>query len=125
VIIEFHQEFEFPEEEITVTQYCGPDSTQWLVDPMNRNQNHPVIETLREDQWPRWIPFFNLGWTYGLLRISAIWSKLTRHGTSRAIKHSGDPVLAKHELQPSATRPYSSVASASSPMCRGTSIMAI
>jgi outer membrane protein OmpA-like peptidoglycan-associated protein len=68
VIIEFHQEFEFPEEEIIVTpQYCGPDSSQWLVDQMNTNRDHPVIKTQRDVQWPNWIPFVNLGWNYGAL----------------------------------------------------------
>jgi len=69
VIIEFHREFdEFPEEEIVVTpQHCGPDSTQWLVDQMNQNRNHPVIKTRREIEWPKWIPFFGLGWDYGAL----------------------------------------------------------
>lgn len=68
VIIKFHQEFDFPEEEIVVTpQYCGPDSTQWLVDQMNQNRDHPVIKTQREVEWPNWIPIFNLGWNYGAL----------------------------------------------------------
>ena len=52
---------------IVTPQYCGPDSTQWLVDQMNRNRNHPVIKTQREVQWPNWIPVFNIGWNYGAL----------------------------------------------------------
>ena len=68
VVIEFYQKFDFPEEEITVKpNYCGPDSTQWLVDQMNRNRDHPVIKTQRDVQWPNYIPFFNLGWNYGAL----------------------------------------------------------
>ena len=46
---------------------CGPDATQWLVGQMNANRNHPVIRTAREVDWPNYIPFFNLGWTYGYL----------------------------------------------------------
>lgn len=68
VVIQFHQEFTFPPLTIEVKpQHCGPDSTQWLADQMNRNRDHPVIKTQRETQWPNWIPFFNLGWNYGAL----------------------------------------------------------
>lgn len=70
VVIQFHQEITIDEpEEITVTpKRCGPDSTQWLINQMNTNRNHPVIETSREVQWPNYVPFFNLGWNYAFLQ---------------------------------------------------------
>ncbi|MBF2065985.1 MAG: DUF4157 domain-containing protein [Calothrix sp. C42_A2020_038] len=68
VVIEFYQEFNFPEDHITVTpKNCGPDVTQWLINQMNTNRNHPVIRTMRETRWPRYVPFFNLGWTAAAL----------------------------------------------------------
>jgi hypothetical protein len=42
-------------------------AAQWLVDQMNHNLDNPAIKTMREKQWPKYIPFFNLGWTYGFL----------------------------------------------------------
>lgn len=42
---------------------CGPNVTEWLINQMNVNQNHPVIRTGRENDWARWIPVFNVGWT--------------------------------------------------------------
>jgi outer membrane protein OmpA-like peptidoglycan-associated protein len=58
-----------PEDQVSLAPpgHCGPDGTQWLVDQMNTNRNHPVIRTSREVQWPNYIPFFNLGWNYGFL----------------------------------------------------------
>ena len=47
---------------------CGPDVTQWLVDQMNANKDHPAIKTNRENSWAMWIPGFNLGWHYGFLQ---------------------------------------------------------
>jgi hypothetical protein len=42
--------------------------TDWLVDELNKNKNHPVIKTMRENKdWVGWIPFFNLGFLYGFL----------------------------------------------------------
>lgn len=46
---------------------CGPDITQWLVDQMNENINNPVIKTMREVTWPRYVPVFNIGWTTAAL----------------------------------------------------------
>jgi soluble lytic murein transglycosylase-like protein len=46
---------------------CGPDVTQWLVNQMCVNKNHPVIKTMREVTWPRYVPFFNIGWTSAAL----------------------------------------------------------
>ncbi len=45
------------------TNVCGPEVTDWLINQMNGNQNHPVIKTGREHRWPRWVPVFNIGWT--------------------------------------------------------------
>jgi len=69
VVVQFQQDFTIDEpEEITVTpRRCGPDSTQWLLDQMDTNRNHPVIKTSREVQWPNYIPFFNIGWNAGVL----------------------------------------------------------
>lgn len=50
-----------------VPMRCGPDVTAWLIDEMNRNKNHPVIRTMREVRWPRYVPGFNIGWTAGAL----------------------------------------------------------
>lgn len=68
VVIEFQQDAKPPAPTTTTMTNCGPDSTQWLVDQMNKNKDHPVIRKFRETRWPRWIPFFNLGWTYGFLQ---------------------------------------------------------
>lgn len=51
------------EEEIITARLCGPDVTNWLIEQMKQNQNHPVIRTGRENHWPRWVPVFNIGWT--------------------------------------------------------------
>jgi Domain of unknown function (DUF4157)/Bacterial toxin 44 len=69
VIIRLYQEFNFEEEEgSTITaNLCGPNITSWLVRQMNTNMNHPAIRTARETEWPRYVPGFNLGWTYGFL----------------------------------------------------------
>jgi hypothetical protein len=48
-------------------EWCGPDVGPWLVQQMQANRNHPVIKNLREIRWPRYVPFFNLGWTAGFL----------------------------------------------------------
>jgi len=67
-IIEFNQEINFPAETITTApRHCGPDSTQWLVDQMNANKDHPVIRKSREVQWPNYVPIFNIGWNIGFL----------------------------------------------------------
>ena len=47
---------------------CGPDSTQWLVNQMNTHRNNPVIRDLREDQWKKYIPFYNLVHYHSLLK---------------------------------------------------------
>ncbi len=58
-----------PEERIEVVpRNCGPNSSDWLVDQMNTNRNHPAIQTSREVQWPNYVPFFNIGWNIGFLR---------------------------------------------------------
>ncbi len=46
---------------------CGPELTGWLIDQMNSNQNHPIIKQGREHRWPRYVPFFNIGWTSAAL----------------------------------------------------------
>ncbi|HYV84168.1 MAG TPA: DUF4157 domain-containing protein [Pyrinomonadaceae bacterium] len=91
VVIEFHQELTFPPETITGTPHrCGPDVTQWLIDQMDRNQDHPTIRTMRENRWPRYIPIFNIGWTgaaladfASLVRGGAIWDFKSRQGNAR------------------------------------------
>jgi hypothetical protein len=88
VIIEFSQEFDFEGDTITVeVNKCGPDVGQWLVNQMSANQNHPVILTARENEWPRYIPIFNLGWTYGflsdfreLVRAGGVWDYKSQQG---------------------------------------------
>ena len=59
---------------------CGPEVTRWLVDQMNANAQHHVIKTMREVVWPRYVPYFNLGWLLGalydfkeLVRAGAVW----------------------------------------------------
>jgi RHS repeat-associated protein len=59
---------------------CGPNVTNWLIQQMNTNKNHPAIKTLREERWALWIPFFNLGWIagamedfYNLVRTGGPW----------------------------------------------------
>lgn len=88
VVIEFQRAFTFSAEEISVVpRRCGPDVTQWLVDQMNTNRNHPTIVTMREVRWPRYVPFFNVGWTSaaladfaGLVRGGAVWDFKSRQG---------------------------------------------
>lgn len=88
VIIRFSQQYDFEEEEITSDpRFCGPNITSWLVGQMNSNRNHPAIRTARETQWPRYVPFFNLGWTYGflsdfrdLVRAGGVWDFKSRQG---------------------------------------------
>jgi len=88
VVIEFQRQFTFPAEEISVVpRRCGPDVTQWLVGQMNTNRNHPTIVTMREVRWPRYIPFFNIGWTAAaladfasLVRGGAVWDFKSRQG---------------------------------------------
>lgn len=67
-VIEFSREFTFQPEEIKVTpRRCGPDVTQWLIDQMNTNYNHPTIRKMRETRWPRYVPGVNIGWTAAAL----------------------------------------------------------
>ncbi len=77
VMIEFRQEFTFPAEDVKVTRrHCGPDITQWLINQMNTNRNHPVIKKM-QTKWPRYVPFLNIGWTAAALRAFAL---LVRRG---------------------------------------------
>lgn len=87
VIIRFSQQMDFETHEVTLTRLCGPDITQWLVNQLNTNKDHPVIRTAREVEWPRYVPFFNLGWTYGflddfraLVRAGGPWDFKSRQG---------------------------------------------
>lgn len=57
------EEDELEEDEIVTARFCGPDVTDWLIDQMDRNQDHPVIRAGREHRLPRWVPVFNIGWT--------------------------------------------------------------
>ncbi len=67
VIIEFHREISFSDEEAEAitANLCGPEVTQWLIRQMNANKNHPVIKTNRENSWVWYIPFVNIGWLWG------------------------------------------------------------
>jgi RHS repeat-associated protein len=47
---------------------CGPDVTNWLVNQMNTNLNHPTVTTMRDNQWALYIPIFNLGWIAAALQ---------------------------------------------------------
>jgi hypothetical protein len=87
VIIEFHQQYTFEADEpITVQpRRCGPDVTSWLVGQMSRNKDHPVIRTMREHAWPRYVPIFNIGWTAAalndfadLVKSGAVWDFKSR-----------------------------------------------
>jgi len=91
VVIEFQQEFTFPPEQVTGTpRRCGPDVTQWLVNQMNVNKDHPTIRTMRETRWPRYVPGVNIGWTAAaladfasLVRGGAVWDFKSRQGNRR------------------------------------------
>jgi outer membrane protein OmpA-like peptidoglycan-associated protein len=64
-VIHFSQEFDFSAEPLEITaKLCGPNITDWLVDQMNGNVGRVSAMAKR---WPYWIPFFNLGYTYGAL----------------------------------------------------------
>jgi RHS repeat-associated protein len=43
-------------------QYCcGATVTEWLVNQMNTNRDHPAIKTMRENKWVVYVPGFGAG----------------------------------------------------------------
>ena len=65
VVIEFSQSFDFEPEEIAVEppKYCGPDSTEWLIDEMNENRKDSFIAKCGDfsSSNERFIPGWNVG----------------------------------------------------------------